>query len=214
VSSGFTAAVSQIPRTGWPGRALEGLIESPRTVSHHHSSHTGGHMAATEISAVGVKNIIKELGYEILKDADDVFTIAGSSGIRIICAVEESILNVTVPLITVPVSKITHDIAMNMLWSENGLSTSHLELVRQGDNANVILMNYCKLQELGDDDRDDIETAIEFIELDVKEDEHGYLRLVLSRRPRGPRQGKRRHGRLRGGELRDHHQPDVAGHEG
>ena len=54
-----------------------------------------------------------------------------------------------------------------MLWSENGLTTSHLELMRSGDNARVILMNYCKLQELGDDDRDDIETAIEFIELDV-----------------------------------------------
>lgn len=124
-------------------------------------------MATTEVSAEGVKNIIKGLGYEILKDADDVFTIAGSSGVRIICAVEEDILNVTVPLISVPISKITHEIAMNMLWSENGLSTSHLELVRSGDNARVILMNYCKLQELGDDDLDDIETAIEFIELDV-----------------------------------------------
>jgi len=124
-------------------------------------------MATTEVSAEGVKNIIKELGYEVIKDAGDVFTISGSSGIRIICAVEECILNVTVPLITVPIKKITHEIAMNMLWSENGLATSHLELVRNMDKANVVLMNYCKLQELGADDRDDIETAIEFIELDV-----------------------------------------------
>lgn len=124
-------------------------------------------MATTEVSAEGVKNIIKELGYEVLKDGGDVFTISGSGGIRIICAVEESILNVTVPLISVPVSKITHAIAMNMLWSDNGLATSHIELVRNGANANIVLMNYCKLQELGADDRDDIATAIEFIELDV-----------------------------------------------
>ena len=125
-------------------------------------------MADTAVSAEGVKNIIKHLGYEIAKDNGDVFTINGSSGVKILCAVEESILNVTLPLITVAKSAITHAVTIDMLRSDNGISTSHFELIEQGgDTYNVALMNYCKLQELGDDDTDDIETAIEFIELDA-----------------------------------------------
>ena len=125
-------------------------------------------MASTEVSAEGVKNIIKQLGYEILSDREDVFTIKGSSGVKILCAVEESILNVTLPLITVAKSAVTHAVAIDMLRSDNGISTSHVELFeRPGDKYNIALMNYCKLQELGDDDMDDIETAIEFIELDA-----------------------------------------------
>ena len=125
-------------------------------------------MASTEVSAEGVKNIIKQLGYEILSDREDVFTIKGSSGVKILGAVEESILNVTLPLITVAKSAVTHAVAIDMLRSDNGISTSHVELFeRPGDKYNIALMNYCKLQELGDDDMDDIETAIEFIELDA-----------------------------------------------
>lgn len=122
----------------------------------------------TEVSAEGVKNMIKELGYELVDDKGSVFAIRGSSGIKILCAVEQEILDITVPLISVPESKLTRELALQMLWSDNGLSTSHLELVRaKGDNVRIILMNYCKLSQLGEDDRDDIETALEFIELDT-----------------------------------------------
>lgn len=123
----------------------------------------------TDVSAEGVKNIIKELGYELEDESGSVFAVRGSSGIKILCAVEREILDITVPLVSVPEAKITRELAMAMLWSDNGLTTSHLELVRgKGtNNVRIILMNYCKLQELGDDDRDDIETALEFIELDT-----------------------------------------------
>jgi len=125
-------------------------------------------MDALEVTPQDVKNIIKELGYEIVKDGDGLFTIQGSSGMRMLCAVEESILNVTLPLVTVTKDKITPDVMWDMLRSDNGLATSHVEIIdRGGGKHNVALMNYCKLQELGDDDRDDIETAIEFIELDA-----------------------------------------------
>lgn len=122
----------------------------------------------TEVSAEGVKNIIKELGYELVDDKGSVFSIRGSSGIKIICGVEEEILEITVPLVSVSESKLTREVALAMLWQDNGLSTSHIELVRcKGDQVRVVLMNYCKLSELGADDRDDIETALEFIELDT-----------------------------------------------
>ncbi len=122
----------------------------------------------TEVSAEGVKNIIKELGYELVDDTGGVFAIRGSSGIKILCAVEHEILDITVPLISVPESKLTRELALKMLWSDNGLATSHLELVRgKSGNVRIILMNYCKLSQLGEDDRDDIETALEFIELDT-----------------------------------------------
>ncbi len=123
----------------------------------------------SEIRPEAVSNIIKALGYEVLDSPDDgVFSIRGSSGIRIVCAVEESILNCTVPLVRVDEAKITREVALSMLASDNKLATSHIELVKQdGGKVRVVLMNYCKLQELGDDDVDDIETALEFIELDT-----------------------------------------------
>src|SRR5262245_59054830 len=125
--------------------------------------------ATTTVNAEGVKNIIKGLGYEVHDDKKSgVFSIKGSSGIKIMCAVEREILDITVPLVTVAERKVTRDVALAMLWSDNGLATSHLELVRAaGGKVKVILMNYCKLKELGDDDKDDIETALEFLELDV-----------------------------------------------
>lgn len=122
----------------------------------------------SDVSAEGVKNIVKELGYELVEEKGSVFAIRGSSGIKILCAVEDEILNVTCPLLSVPESKITRELALAMLWNDNGLATSHVELMRgKGGQVRIVLMNYCKLSELGDDDRDDIETALEFIELDA-----------------------------------------------
>jgi hypothetical protein len=123
----------------------------------------------TQVSAEGVKNVVKAQGYEVIaEDGDGVFTIRGSSGVKIICAVEQEIVNFTVPLITVPEAKITRDVALAMLWNDNGLATSHIELVKvAGGKVRVILMNYCKLKELGDDDVDDIDAALQFLELDT-----------------------------------------------
>lgn len=125
-------------------------------------------VASGDVSPQGVKNLLLELGYELLKDDGDVFSVRGSTGFTILCALEESILNVTVPLVAVPEEKLTREVLLSMLWHDNGLATSHVELVRKpGGKVQVVLMNYCKLQALGEDDLDDIETAVEFIELDV-----------------------------------------------
>lgn len=127
-------------------------------------------VASPEVSPEGVKNLLKELGYELVKDDGDVFSVRGSTGFTIVCAVEGEILNVTVPLVAVPEAKLDREALLAMLWHDNGLATSHVELVRPArpdDKVQVVLMNYCKLQTLGEDDLDDIQTAIEFIELDV-----------------------------------------------
>jgi hypothetical protein len=121
-----------------------------------------------DVNTEAVKNIVKHLGYEVVDHHAGVFSIKGSSGIKIVCAVEHDIFKITVPLITVTEAKLTREVALSMLWHDNGLATSHLELVKaKGGKVKVILMNYCKLQELGEDDQDDIATALEFSELDV-----------------------------------------------
>lgn len=124
--------------------------------------------ASPEVSAGAVKNLLQELGYQLVRDDGDVFGVKGSTGFTILCALEEEILNITVPLVAVPEADLGREVLLKMLWHDNGLATSHVELVRQGEGqVQVVLMNYCKLQSLGEDDLDDIQTALEFIELDV-----------------------------------------------
>lgn len=124
--------------------------------------------ASPDISPQAVKTLLLELGYEVTRDEGDVFAIRGSTGFTILCALEHEILNVTVPLVAVSPDKLTREVLLRMLRHDNGLATSHLELVEKaGGKVQVVLMNYCKLQALGEDDLDDIQTAVEFIELDV-----------------------------------------------
>jgi hypothetical protein len=47
---------------------------------------------------------------------------------------------------------------------ENGISTSYFQLSTTGDgNVTVTLNNFCKLQEMGPDDEDDILSCVTFL---------------------------------------------------
>jgi len=54
-----------------------------------------------------------------------------------------------------------------MLASDNGISTSHFQLYETGDDVAITLNNFCKLQELGPDDEDDILSCVSFLLADV-----------------------------------------------
>ena len=55
-----------------------------------------------------------------------------------------------------------------MLASDNGISTSHFQLYEVSDGQTAVaLTNFCKLQELGPDDEDDILSCVHFLFADV-----------------------------------------------
>ena len=68
----------------------------------------------------------------------------------------------------VPRAAITPEIMARMLAADNGISTSHFQLYDAGDGkVAVTLNNFCKLQDMGADDEDDILSCVHFLLVDV-----------------------------------------------
>jgi hypothetical protein len=82
--------------------------------------------------------------------------------------IEGDIVFFSLLCVTVPRSKITPEIMASMLSAENGISTSYFQLYdADGGNTAVTLNNFCKLQECGPDDQDDILSCVHFLLVDV-----------------------------------------------
>jgi hypothetical protein len=77
------------------------------------------------------------------------------SGISIRAVLEGDILFLSLVCVTAP-------------QSANGISTSYFQLYDTGDgNIAVTLNNFCKLQDMGPDDEDDILSCVTFLMADV-----------------------------------------------
>jgi hypothetical protein len=78
------------------------------------------------------------------------------------------ILFLSLPCITVPESAITPEIMGLMLAANNGISTSHFQLSDAGKGkVTITLNNFCKLQDMGADDEDDVLSCVHFLMVDV-----------------------------------------------
>jgi len=120
------------------------------------------------VEAQDVKNLIKRVGYEIVSDDGDVFVIKDASQIAIYCCLQDNILSNSVPCRKVAKADLSRELLLNMLSSGNGLSTSNFRLADAGsDKVQVVLTNFCKLQDLGAEDADDVWSSLEFLEIDV-----------------------------------------------
>ncbi len=81
---------------------------------------------------------------------------------------EGDILFLSLVCMTTPSSKITPPLMRKMLAADNGISTSHFQLYAAPDGQVAItLNNFCKLQQLGPDDEDDILSCVSFLLADV-----------------------------------------------
>ena len=90
------------------------------------------------------------------------------SGIVLRAVLEGEILFLSLVCMVVPRAKITSELMKKMLAADNGISTSHFQLYDAGDNQiAVTLNNFCKLQELGPDDEDDVLSCVSFLLADV-----------------------------------------------
>ena len=107
--------------------------------------------------------------YAVTESGDSMLRIQEvDSGIALQAVLEGEILFLSLVCMSVPAPRITPAIMRKMLASDNGISTSHFQLYQTGDgNVAITLNNFCKLQELGPDDEDDILSCVSFLLADV-----------------------------------------------
>ena len=127
-------------------------------------------MTATNGPQLGqIHTLLAERGYEVSEPAPDTLTVRETgSGIAIQAVLSGEIVYFSLVCTTALRSAITAELMAQMLAAENGISTSHFQIYESGaGKVAVTLNNFCKLQEMGADDEDDILSSIEFLLADV-----------------------------------------------
>ena len=127
-------------------------------------------MTPTTAPTLGqIHALLAERGYEVSETAADTLKIRElSSGVTIQVVLQGEILFLTLPCTVVAKQAVTAGIMAKMLDGGNGISTSHFQLYDAGEGKVAItLNNFCKLQEMGPDDEDDILSCVHFLFVDV-----------------------------------------------
>jgi len=116
-----------------------------------------------------IHSLLAAKRYSVTEAGDGVLRIQEvDSGIAMQAVLESDILFLSLTCMSVPASKVTAAVMRKMLAADNGISTSHFQLYDTGDgNVAVTLNNFCKLQEMGPDDEDDILSCVSFLLADV-----------------------------------------------
>ena len=107
--------------------------------------------------------------YAVTETGEGVLRIQEvESGIVIQAVLSGDILYLSLLCMSVPEKSLTAQVLRKMLSANNGVSTSHFQLYETGDgNVAITLNNFCKLQQLGPDDEDDILSCVSFLLADV-----------------------------------------------
>ena len=127
-------------------------------------------MTATAGPQVGqIHALLAERGYEVTEPSPDSLNIRETdSGVSIHAVVQGDIMFLSLPCIVVPRASVTPEIMTRMLAADNGISTSHFSLYEApGGKVAITLNNFCKLQDMGADDEDDILSCVHFLLVDV-----------------------------------------------
>ena len=107
--------------------------------------------------------------YSVEELAENVLRIEEvESGISMRAVLEGDILFLSLICLVTPAGSLTPAVLRKMLAADNGISTSHFQLFDVADGqVAVTLNNFCKLQDLGPDDEDDILSCVSFLLADV-----------------------------------------------
>ena len=121
-----------------------------------------------------IHELLAERGYEVAEPAAGTMTIRElDSGVSLQAVLEGDILFLTLPCITVPRAAVTPEIMATMLAADNGISTSSFQLYDAGEGKVAItLNNFCKIQNMGPEDEDDILSCVHFLLVDVMTARH------------------------------------------
>ena len=130
--------------------------------------------ATTSPQLSQIHALLAERGYEVSEPASDTLKIRElSSGIVVQGVLQGEIMFFTLTCTVVPSSSITPELMAKVLESDNGIHTSHFQLYDAGEGkAAITLNNFCKLQEMGPDDEDDILSCVHFLLVDVMSARH------------------------------------------
>ena len=118
-----------------------------------------------------IESLLAEKGYEVSAPGGNVLRIQEvTSGVAVQAVLEGDILYFSLTCTVVPSAAIKPEVMRKMLAADNGISTSYFQLYGAGDGkVAVTLNNFCKLQEMGPDDQDDILSCVHFLLVDVLE---------------------------------------------
>jgi hypothetical protein len=130
-------------------------------------------MTSTETPVVisQVEQVLAENGYEVAELGDDVLRVRDvETGIAFRAALEGNVLYMSVVLETVPATRITPELMRRMLAADNGISTSSFKLYDAGEGrTSVALTNFCTLQNMGAEDKDDVLSLASYLMADLLE---------------------------------------------
>jgi hypothetical protein len=127
-------------------------------------------MTATTSPRLGqIHALVAERGYDVSEPAPDTLRIRETgSGVAVQAVLAGDIVFFSMVLTVVPRAAITAGMMAQMLAADNGISTSHFQLYEAGGGTvAVTLNNFCKLQDMGPEDEDDILSAVHFLLVDV-----------------------------------------------
>lgn len=125
------------------------------------------------VTSAQILALLAEHGYDVrehrLGSGGAALRIADpESGVVVRGVLEGDVFFMTLSCLTVPASRVTPGLMRRMLASDNGISTSSFQLYERSDGSVALtLNNFCKLQSLGPEDRDDILSCVEFLMADV-----------------------------------------------
>lgn len=116
-----------------------------------------------------IHELLAAKGYAVTESTDSGLRIQETdSGLTIQGELQGEILFFSLVCATVPSTRITAALMHKMLDVKNGVSTSHFQVAAvSGGQSAISLNNFCKLQELGPDDEDDILSCVSFLMADV-----------------------------------------------
>jgi hypothetical protein len=127
-------------------------------------------MTATTGPQIGqIHALLAERGYDVTDATANTLKVREvDSGLSIQAVLEGDILYLSLICTVVPKAKVTADAMHRMLASDNGISTSYFQLYAlAAGKVAVTLNNFCKLQDLGTDDVDDVLSCVHFLLVDV-----------------------------------------------
>lgn len=115
-----------------------------------------------------VQALLAGKGYAVTDGGAEMLRVREvDSGVTLQAALEGDILFFSVVCATVPKAKVTGKVMESMLSAESGIATSSFRLHNGADGTTITLNNFCKLQDLGADDEDDILSCVNFLLADV-----------------------------------------------
>ncbi len=127
-------------------------------------------MPQTTTSSISqIHALLANKRYSVTELAENVLRVEETeSGISLRAVLEGDILFLSLVCLITPAASLQTAVLRKMLAADNGISTSHFQLYDTAEgNVAVTLNNFCKLQELGPDDEDDILSCVSFLLADV-----------------------------------------------